>query len=262
VVTIVDEEQQAVRELFGTMNNIVGSPYMVRENPTGRHFDLVTYQIADRTTNPATRDIAQLIEELHPDYIIVAGIAGGFESQGIAVGDVVIGETVVGYEFVKLDQGNIRPRLVAIDHPAKYLRHSIANPIHQDGLWTESIRAERPDGQGKPKAHFGMIVSGDKLMGDPSSEMQKALIGNFDKALAVDQETYGVATCLFGARAQPDYNPLYLPVRGISDLVGHAENDQMRQRWRPYAAAAAAAFAKHVCDRLLQVPDPRLEGYR
>jgi nucleoside phosphorylase len=258
----VDDEQHAVRELFGTMDNIVGSPYMVRAKPAGRHFDLVTYQIADRTTNPATRDIGQLIEDLHPDYIIVAGIAGGFEPQGVAVGDVVIGDTVVGYEFVKLDQGKVLPRLVPIDHPAKYLRHSIANPVSQHGRWIESIRVGRPDGRGVPKAHFGMILSGDKLMGDPSNEMQKGLIGSFDKALAVDQETYGVATCLFGARAQPDYNPLYLPVRGISDLVGHLENDQMRQKWRPYAAAAAAGFAKHVCDRLLQVPDPRLEEFR
>jgi nucleoside phosphorylase len=107
-----------------------------------------------------------------------------------------------------------------------------------------------------------MILSGDKLMSDPTSELQKALIGRFDKALAVDQETYGVATSLFGARAQPDYNPLYLPVRGISDLVGHKDNNDMRQRWRPYAAAVAAAFAKHVCDRLLQVPDLRLEEFQ
>ena len=194
---------------------------------------------------------------------MVSGIAGGFQRDGLSLGDVVIGDSVVGYEFVKYDNGQALPRYVPIDHPSLYLRHSIANPISQDGSWANGITLPRPDGTStRSKAHFGMIVSGDKIMGDPTSEVQSALLERFDKALAVDQESYGVATCLFGHRAQPDYNPLYLLVRGISDLVGHTDNDEMRKKWRPYAAAAAAAFAKQVCDRLLKVPDQRLEEFR
>ena len=102
------------------------------------------------------------------------------------------------------------------------------------------------------------------------------IVRQFADAVAVDMESYGVARAVFESRRTVGYNPRLLIVRGISDLVaaaeqrprrrfgfqrsrvvndgGKMENDEQRQTWKPYAAAAAATFAAAVISRFVASP--------
>ena len=89
-------------------------------------------------------------------------------------------------------------------------------------------------------------------MGDKEGEYQKEILDEFDKAVAVDMESLGLARAAYTARGTRHYNLNYLIVRGVSDLVNANNNEADRQAWRPYAAAAAAAFTMSVIDDLVK----------
>jgi nucleoside phosphorylase len=67
----------------------------------------------------------------------------------------------------------------------------------------------------------------------------------FDKALAVDMESYGMARSVCERRNSIWYNPRYAIVRGISDMASaDAANNETREKWKRYAAQAAAMVAR------------------
>jgi len=88
-------------------------------------------------------------------------------------------------------------------------------------------------------------------MGDKENTYQCQILDEFDKAIAVDMESHGLARAVYTARATRYYNLNYLIVRGISDLVATEGNDEERRLWRNYAAASAAAFTVAVVDQLI-----------
>ncbi len=115
------------------------------------------------------------------------------------------------------------------------------------------VRAPVPAAGGVlPKAVEGNILAGEKVWGDPGSEELQELLTEFDKAVAVDTESYGVARAVCWRRtAIRGYNPQYLVIRGISDFVNTAGNEAQRRAWTGYAAVSASAFAKRLVDDLL-----------
>ena len=103
------------------------------------------------------------------------------------------------------------------------------------------------------KALVGEVVAGEMLLGDSKNREQKRLLKKYDKALAFEMESYGIAQTIYRHRNSVHYNPQFLIVRGISDLVNtEAEaNNEERKRWTPYAINAAATFVKFITERLL-----------
>jgi nucleoside phosphorylase len=98
--------------------------------------------------------------------------------------------------------------------------------------------------------HIGQIVSAEKVMGGLNNPVQVELLRPFDKALAVDMESIGMARGVCARRTSFWYNPLYSVIRGISDLVGVEGNDATRTQWKLYAAHAAAIVAREFIRRL------------
>jgi hypothetical protein len=206
------------------------------------------------------------------------------------LGDVVIADYVEYCEFWKLLPGRHSPRRLVHDQPSVYLRETFAEPLRQTGAWITPLVAVRPPQETAdlislpiegsmpqrfwsrftrplaaspsvptsapppPKTIMGTVLSGEKVWGDPSAEDQIRILRYYDKAVALEMEATGVARGVMGARTGVNYNPLYLVIRGISDLVNCSGNEHMRRTWTPYAAEAAAAFAYFVASDYLAVP--------
>jgi nucleoside phosphorylase len=83
-----------------------------------------------------------------------------------------------------------------------------------------------------------------------NSEVQQALLKPFDKALAVDMESIGIARAVCEGRSSFWYHPRYIVIRGISDFVAAPENDQMRAKWKSFAAHTAALVTREFVKRL------------
>ena len=261
LVTIIDEEFAAAQKIFGVHENVPGTGYFVAEAPNRKEWDVALMQATDRSNVPVMGDVLALMEDLRPQIIILVGIAGGLcdddvGRDGIKPGDVLIADQVTYVEFLKLKPG-VGPlmRSYAIDHPSVPLRKSVATPIQKTFSLANHLdeidfgETDRP-GNGTFKIYIGNIVSGEKVYGDVQSHVQKQLLKPFDKAMAVDMESIGMARAVCDGRSSFWYHPRYAVIRGISDLVSAANNDDMRQDWKVFAATAAALVAFEFVRRL------------
>jgi nucleoside phosphorylase len=198
LLTIIDEEFSAAREVFELHENIAGTGYFAAELGKNREWDVVLMRATDRSNVPVMGDVSALMEDLRPQVIILLGIAGGFSDgvhgrEGIQLGDVVIADQVSYVEFLKIQPDGPLMRSYAIDHPSVPLRKSICAPIKETFIIQENLRDKEPPAPGQFKIHIGGIVSGEKVFGDVNSDVQQALLKPFDKALAVDMESIGIA---------------------------------------------------------------------
>lgn len=254
VITIVDEEFAAIRSLDTFTRFDDDTPYFFRSEVSDRQYDVILAQSSDRSNQPCAELVTDLAERFRPEYIVLSGIGGGVGGRdNVALGDVIVADHVEGYEMRKFDKGKDLTRRVAIDHPSKYLRESIAHRVRMSDNWKSRIRAKRPSRtSGDPKVIVGNLIAGDKIFGDGENEYQRRILSEFDKAIVVDMESHGLGRGTFSARGTRGYNLNYLVVRGISDLVNGHLNNRTRKLWREYAASTAAAFSMTVIDELVQ----------
>jgi nucleoside phosphorylase len=267
VLTIIDEEFEEVCSALGATAHVHDSPYYADED--GR-FDVVVRQAADRSNVPAMGATLRLIEDFRPEVISVVGIAGGISGrEEVALGDVVVASYLHYAEFLKRVEAGDLARYFAYDQPSVSLRESYVDPIRRGGTWRGRILEELRPEPGDPKVVVGSIVAGEKVLGNPKHEEQRAVVERFNDAVAVDMESVGVARAVHESRRAVDYNPRLVVVRGISDLVrtgeledesaAAEENARERATWKRYAASAAAAFVRVFCDGIRASHDRRGE---
>ena len=203
-------------------------------------WDVALLQTTDRSNVPISNDVADFMEHLCPQVLILLGIAGGLcedevGRDGIRPGDVLIADEVAYVEFLKLENGKALLRSYAIDHPSVPLRKNVCMPISKTFSILNNLgeAIKPPDAQAQCKIHIGDIVSGEKVFGDLKSHVQQGLLQPFDKALAVDMELIGMARAVCNGRDSFWCHPRYVVIRGISDLV--ADDDNGDQRTKPEA---------------------------
>jgi nucleoside phosphorylase/CheY-like chemotaxis protein len=205
----------------------------------------------------ATRD---LIEDVKPRLIIVAGIAGGVPNDDFTLGDVIVSTRINDFSVEEVTAGgssNFDQRGGPID---RKLLGTVSNlPARESdmGPWNDSLYEHPPvdfdnhrnytsndEWSNKIRKslekHFskknrvpifvtGTIASSDKLIKDPALLSQ--WLQNARKILAVEMESAGVY------HASRDRVPA-LAIRGISDIVGFKRDDD----WTKFACRSAAAF--------------------
>jgi nucleoside phosphorylase len=274
IVTVIDEEFDAICRLGGFATRCAGQ-YYVRAALADNNYDMVACR-ADGWGNLASGEaVADAIEDFsRPYFIILCGIAGGIvrpnERDPIKTGDVVVADYLHYSELKKLSKQTTSFRYKPHDHPSNLLRVSFADPLRQQSdRWRSLIQTAPPEPR-TPKARIENLVTGDTLLGDPTNLYQQLVLQNYYSAVAVDMESMGVGREIFHQRRDPHYNPQFLIVRGISDLVEADErskfrkwiasfgsgtrasvNQATRDAWRVYAAEAAAAFALTLAGDLL-----------
>jgi nucleoside phosphorylase len=252
IITIIEEEFEAAKSVFGLHHNLRGTPYFVEADQGIGEWDLALIQSSDRSNVPAAAAATDFMEDLRPQVMILLGVAGGLcgddnlGRDGVRPGDVVFADQVDYVEFLKIDNDAARVRSYAIDHPSEPLRRNVCAPISKTFSIREALGPDQqpPDAEAPCKIHVGGIVSAEKVLGDVNSPMQKLLLEPFDKPLAVDMESIGMARAVCHGRGSFWYHPRYIIVRGISDLVADVENNDQRAQWKSFAAHAAALVAR------------------
>lgn len=264
VITIIEEEFEAAKSVFGLHHNIAGTPYFVNRNDGAREWDVALMQASDRSNVPAAAAATDFMEDLRPQVMILLGVAGGLcgadnlGRDGIRTGDVLFADQVDYVEFLKIDNNAAKVRSYAIDHPSEPLRKNVCGPISKTFSIRDELDADHqpPDAEAPCKIHVGGIVSAEKVLGDVHSPVQKQLLEPFDKPLAIDMESIGMARAVCHGRGSFWYHPRYVIVRGISDLVADGENNAQRAEWKAFAAHAAALVAR----KFVQTLPPDFEG--
>jgi nucleoside phosphorylase len=247
IVTILDEEFAAVSTAFGS-SELDGGRYHTVGQTDDRQWDVVIGQSSERSNIPCTSFVGEIIEDFRPQVLLLVGIGGGLcddgtGRDGVNLGDVVIADSVTYVEFAKITEKGVFLRQFVVDQPSLHLKTGISQPLTRRFDLHKTLTMEAPDATRAPKVMLGQLVSGEKVMSGVDNVVQVELLRPFDKAVVVDMESIGMARMVCERRTSFWYNPRYAVIRGISDLVGSKDNNEMRERWRRFAAHTAALVA-------------------
>ncbi|MFF1768626.1 hypothetical protein [Streptomyces sp. NPDC058249] len=182
---------------------------------------------------------ARVIGVWNPAQLLLVGIAGGVRGAGddLRLGDVLVPDQVVGYELSKLTADGAKPRYET--YRPDYGLLSMAGSV-QTQEWLLSGTAPAAAGPlptRGPKAHFGPVFSGEKVLADDRAV--NGLRTAWPKALGVEMESLGIALAAYRG------GPGFLMVKAVCDFADSDKNDE----WHEYAAAAAAHFSVAVLRR-------------
>ena len=288
VLSIIEEEFDAVHASLGPLQQILGSKYW---SPDPVELDLVATRSPNRSNVPAGLAAAAMLENYRPEVLVVVGIGAAIVRDGTGhafLGDVVVPEYLHYSEFAKIAKGRHLQRYLPYDQPSADLLMTYVDAAHRGREWQNRINVSPPQMLTRlhgewPDVHVGSLLATEKILSDPDDEFQHMVVRQQPDAIAVDMESFGVATALHDARISVNYNPRFLVIRGVSDLVYERRsvslgrvgdrvrkmlrvaiasvdprsNQKQRDEWKRYSAAVAAAFAADVVGRILAVPDQR-----
>ena len=139
---------------------------------------------------------AELIGRYRPERIIFTGIAGALNS-GLEIGDLVVGEECLQYDF----------DVTGLGFPVGAIPFSSYREILADPELLSQMRAFKPEGYA---LHFGRILTGDTFITDKNAHVRRELLESLG-GLAVEME--GAAVALTGRV----YDTPVLVLRFISD---------------------------------------------
>ncbi|OQW88270.1 MAG: hypothetical protein BWK78_08405, partial [Thiotrichaceae bacterium IS1] len=171
---------------------------------------------------------ATVLERYHPTYLLMVGIAAGFESAGVNLGDVVIAKACYYDGPGKETPDGKEPEHEQIPTSQELCDFS---QNYQKLDWKANIRVPSPANSFQPSVHYGRIVSSETVIAN--KEIMASLLAKHRKLRALAQEGYGVAKVAHGRNVD------FLEIRGICDFGDGNKNDD----WHEYAAHAAAAYA-------------------
>jgi nucleoside phosphorylase len=182
---------------------------------------------------------ARVISTWNPRYILLVGIAGGVRSEGddLRLGDVLVPDQVIGYELGKIRPSDLKRRYEVYRPDPVLLATARGLSPQEWALAITSARPGSPAGRIIPRAHFGPLLTGEKIVSDEAAIAD--VRSTWPKALGVEMESLGVAAAAYRSGCG------FLTVKAVSDFADAAKNDE----WQFYAAEAAARLAVAVLAR-------------
>ncbi len=271
ILTIRDDEHQALLDVFPDEladGYLKGKhrEYGHRRADAGK---LGSYSLAilkqHEQGNGEAQDAARdLLEDVEPSLLLVVGIAGGFPSDELTLGDVVLSTRINDYCVEARKEGAEAQYALSGGPIDRQIQGGISNlaartkdlgdwtaglsqkpavdwmregQLYGPAKWQEELREKLDAHYGKdaiprpPRFTSGVIASSDKLVKEP--ELLFPWIQTARNLLAVEMESGGVY------RAARGRCPM-LSIRALSDIVGL----RRANAWTKYAAEAAAAFTR------------------
>jgi nucleoside phosphorylase/tetratricopeptide (TPR) repeat protein len=240
IITALEKEAKAVvsrledhtTERFEDRNIRTYHCGAVRSGSTDRVYRVVVIVLPGMGELSAANAATDALSDWKPPHVLMVGIAGGIAQDDLDLGDVVVADQVVGYEYGKQTDGGLKPR----DHvyPASaLLLERVRNFWSED--WAQHVDVPRPTkaSRAQSKRFVGPIASGNKVI--TSKKFQAPLLKRWPKLIAIETEAEGVFSAVFD---RPEIKHA-LVIRGISDMADKDKDDA----WQEYAANAAAAYA-------------------
>ena len=172
-----------------------------------------------------------LIEKFECELLLFSGVAGGID-PGIEIGEVIIGESLIQYDYGTLKNRELlpfRPGSIPTGESKNELEYSLDPKIKH------KIKVSLPN------VRMGIILTGDVFL--QCEETQKELFEKFG-AQAIDMEGAAVAQVAeqFGIPA--------IVVRCLSDLAG-ADSQKLSSKFLNMAAKRSFNTAQRILKVLL-----------
>lgn len=245
IITVVPEEMNAVISLIkeeGTTHKerkdgaVFYSGHLPAES--GRTHSVVATQQLKQGNRSVVLAFERLVKHYQPAVVILLGIGGSIHSD-VRLCDVVIADQVVWYEQATIDEQGMRFKGEASELAPELrvlINDFFANRGYPFQLPTASLGSSGP-----PRALFGPIGSGEKVVRYRDAAVRKWLLDFNYKTFALETEAGGLAQAFYEAGLTLAYRARgYLVVRAISDHADAAKDD----RWRAVASKNACIFLR------------------
>jgi nucleoside phosphorylase len=268
ILTPLAEEWLAVRQRL-TDPVDVPSPYQTVKGRIGGYTVVACFP--GDPANSVSADFTRFVADTwKPRWIVLLGVAGGFPEHGVRTGDVVMATRVYPYEYGKTKAGNYERR-DRFDFKPDVTWVSRAQTLQLEkstvkGHWSKKVGVPRPDrSRTRPRLHVGPVASGDKVIDDPTYPLYRDAVERLPDIFAVEMEAAGATITIDRLRNEGRAIGFFM-VRGISDAprapgvdADAPRETKERDDWKPYAAAAAAAFLEALLS-LPGAPEPVNRG--
>lgn len=169
----------------------------------------------------AAMQVTSLIAEMHPDYIINSGVAGGI-GEGMRQGDIVVG-TETCYHDVWCGEGEWGQ---VQGFPLKFSAN--------ENLLEVAKNVNSQQSAVNSRLVFGLICTGDQFISDLAT--LQGIKHNFPDGKAVDMESAAIAQVCYAK------NVPFMSLRIVSDTPG-METDNTAQYLDFFAEAPKMTFA-------------------
>jgi len=269
IITILEEEYHAVADLLDNLSNVVpsdGDPNLQAWRRTGISSAAggpPRSVVLAKATGPGTNDAAiaarRIVERFEVETLFIVGIAGGIESNGVNVGDIVIANSIWFYEYGKIKDGfsprhdmHFRP-----DGPLLTAASAYSRSREFLGLDASRLPGRPASSISRPEVVIGPVASGDKVIDKLTDSFAQRIIQADSRTVAVEMEAGGAANAVKSLQEEGRTVRL-LMVRGISDTpsesqslsqhethAADSDDAKVKQRddWKECAARTAALFA-------------------
>jgi len=171
--------------------------------------------------------VTKALANWDPKIVLLVGMAGGFESKNVKLGDVIVATEILDFELQKLtyEGKEIRWRTYKISPNLLDVARITARQ-----KWSNNYLSA--------KVHFAPILSGEKIIA--SNLAARDLQGLRSDAIGVEMEGAGVA--LAAQETETDF----LMIRGVSDFANERKSDFFQKDACRSAADFSIALLKNV----------------
>ena len=250
ILSIIDKEFKALMNVFPISERI---PYEGRDyyqgkitGNDGKEYTIVATQSFEVGNTSSASATSAILQYFKPKFFLLIGIAGGVHGRNdLALGDVVVSSTNIKYyELEKETDGRVDEIITTLANPSRTLLNTCRWLSSTE--WHNDLE-QKPEGDNTPpKQISGLILSGERLLGDPVSDFLKELLEEVPKSLAVEMEGAGVSKAIYENSAHNKAE--FLAIRGISDFCNKDGNQETRNIWRKYSSTSAAMFARKLIE--------------
>lgn len=302
VMTVTGKEFPVARQVFGACGSLVevdhSTAWVSSAHIQDVQLPFVLVQATDRGNTPIGTDVEHWVREFRPQVFLLVGTAGGISRpvskdlkrwDGPARGDVLISEFVHHADFRKSTSEGPLMRYHRLDQPTDFLLRQARAVVASGDGWHSYLGPTWADAKTRPRVSEVEFLGAEQIQDDPLDATQQRLMKHFDRAGAAEMESVGLALALHGIRQTATYAPMYLSVRGVSDIVYARSHDgepltaadlpsgagtrnlegavvpqdktSERDLWSPRAAASASAFALALVARLAAAGTAALSGH-
>jgi nucleoside phosphorylase len=251
---------------FAVASNYLDSGERLTDEPTTTLGTLADYRVAicmppQMGGYAAAESTRRWVQRWQPRWVAVVGIAGGFHTKGVKVGDVVIASRVYGYEFAKVRTDGVFERRDQYDVDPDPLWVATAKVLEEEQQgrqveWALRVRGKRPDRRRVRHSHIhvGPVASGEKVVDDPSYPFFQDATRLLSDLYGIEMEAAGAGAALRSLNSEQDHPVGFLMVRGISDVPMPAaerpaappRRTSERDAWKRYATQAAMGVLDHL----------------
>jgi len=253
IVTVIAAEYRAMLQHLRLVSAETTSPGVpnafgwqraeIDSQALGRPLRLVVALAGEAGTTSGALAALSTAARWQPRHVLLVGIAGGLPPHA-RLGDVVVSELVWGYEYGAVD-AEFQPRRDWTYRADEELL-GMARTFTAD--WQRDIRVEAPALGVRPAVVIGTTASGNKVVESTRSDLVRRVMRAMPDAASVEMEGAGALAAMEVLREGSGPAPGLLMIRGISDVPesgpqGPLASKADREKWKAYAADAAAAYA-------------------